>query len=113
MHPIRTIIGYTSNLRRYFIAIALTSVLGAGISLLTPVLIKFATDWVVAIAAGSDEFSWSFLGWLFGGFVLLSVLGIVATDIGGWFGDVMSIKVRRQLSPNTPAPANAATEILR
>lgn len=66
--------------------------------MLTPVLIKFATDWVVAIAGGNAEFSWSFLGWLFAGFVTLSVLGIIATDIGGWFGDVMAIKVRRQLS---------------
>lgn len=98
MEQIRTILKQTSNLRWFFVIIAATSVLGALISLVTPVLIKLATDWIVDIVAGQAEFSWGFLGMLFAGLLMVGVASVVVGDIGGWFGDVMAVRVRHQLS---------------
>ncbi len=98
MQSIRSILAYTSNLRWFFIAIALTSVFGALLNFLNPILIKIATDWIVEITNGSAEFDWQFLGLLFAGFVGITIVSVVMADIGGWFGDVMAVRVRRQLS---------------
>lgn len=98
MNSLRTIISYTSNLRWHFLIIAITGVFGALVALATPFLIKIATDWIVAILADDATFSLSYLSLLFGGFVALGVASVIMTDIGGWFGDVMAVRARQQLS---------------
>lgn len=98
MKPIRKILSYTRGLRSLFVVIAITSVVGAAVALATPFVIKFATDWVVAVASGELEFAWQAVGGFFALLIGLSLVSVVAGDIGGWFGDMMAVRARRQLS---------------
>lgn len=98
MNQIRQLLGYTRNLRPVFIIIGVTSIAGALVSFMSPIIIKFGTDWVVAIAKGDTRFDiWPLLG-LVGAFIVMSLLSTLVSDIGGYYGDMMSIKTRRQLS---------------
>lgn len=98
MQDIRTILGFTANLKKYYVIIAITSIAGALISLVTPIIMKLATDWIVDIASGRTEFDILPLVWLMGGFLSITVVTIIVTDIGGWYGDMLAVKVRQQLS---------------
>lgn len=89
---------YTSHLKRHFIVIAISSIVLALLGFATPFIIKLATDWVVGIVAGTEQFTWLFLLELIGFQLIVTVLSIIAGDVGGWHGDIMSIKTRRQLS---------------
>jgi len=95
---LRRLLGYASGLGRLYAVIALTSIIGAAVSLATPFVIKVATDWIVAIAAGQAVFSWQYLAGIAAALVGLAIVSLLATDIGGWFGDMMAIRMRRQLS---------------
>lgn len=98
MQQIQKLISYTRGLRGLFVIIALMSVLSAAVALVTPFVIKFATDWVVMVVAGETVFSWQVVTVFFAAFMGLSLVSLVAGDVGGWFGDMMSIRARRQLS---------------
>ena len=98
MNPIRQLLGYTRHLKTLFIIIGATSVAGALIGLMTPVIMKFGTDWVVAIAKGEASFDMGPLVVLVGAFVVMSIIATIVSDIGGYYGDMMAIKTRRQLS---------------
>ena len=98
MKEIRQLLGYTKSLRGYAIIIAVSSVVLALLNLTIPVVIKFATDWVVEVVAGTTEFSIGFIAVLAGVLVLSLAIGIVAADVGGYYGDQLAIRARRQLS---------------
>lgn len=98
MQPLKKLLSYTRGLRGLFIVIGLTSLVGAAVSLLTPFVIKFATDWVVSVAGGETEFAWQTIAVFLAIFVGLAIVTTTASDIGGWFGDMMSIRARQQLS---------------
>lgn len=98
MNDIKRLLSYTTGMRKHFIIIAVMSVLGAVIGFATPFIIKYATDWIVEVAAGDADFSFGTLAVLAAAMLIASVLGVFAMDIGGWHGDVMAVKVRRQLS---------------
>lgn len=98
MKNIRTILSYTSHLRGYFLVIAALSVVSTLVGLATPFIIKLATDWIVDIVSGKTVFNTMPLVWLLGAQVVVMLVGTAATDIGGWYGDTMAIKTRRQLS---------------
>lgn len=98
MQPLKKLLSYTRGLRGLFIVIGLTSLVGAAVSLMTPFVIKFATDWVVSVASGGTEFAWQTIAVFLAIFVGLAIITTTASDIGGWFGDMMSIRARQQLS---------------
>lgn len=98
MQSLRQLIAHTANLRRYFVIIALASVVGALVGLATPLIMKLATDWIVAIVSGQAQFDTWPLVWLIVAFVVMSLVSTVVSDVGGIFGDIMAVKVRRQLS---------------
>ena len=98
MKPIRQLLGYTTHLRPLIAIITLTSVAGALINLVTPVIMKYGTDWVVAIAKGEATFDIGPLFILVGAFIIMSFVATAVSDVGGYFGDMMSIRTRRQLS---------------
>lgn len=98
MKSIRLLLGYTSHLKPLFIIITLLSIAAALIGLITPVIMKYATDWVVAIAKGEAVFETGPLVLLVAAFIVMSLVSTVVSDIGGYFGDMMAIKTRRQLS---------------
>lgn len=98
MQPIRKLLSYTRDLRGVFIIITVLSVVGSLVSLATPLILKYGTDWVVAIALGKTSFDiWPLVA-LVGAFVAVSIVGTIAGDIGGYFGDLMAVRTRRQLS---------------
>lgn len=98
MKPIRDIVRYTTHMRGLMIVVTIASIVASAIQLLIPLVMKFATDWVIAVVNNMSQFN----AWvLFGFFIIILVLGLVnvaATDIGGWFGDMLAIRMRRQLS---------------
>ena len=98
MKNLRQLLQFTSHLKPLFIVIAVMSVITALLNLATPFIVKIATDWVVSIVAGKAEFALSPLLWIVGALVAVALLTTVAGDIGGYFGDQMSIRARRQLS---------------
>lgn len=98
MKEIKQILSYTSGLRKHFFLIALLSTVSAVVGFATPILIKYLTDWIVSIATKTAEFSFTTLIMFIGGMLLANLAVILATDIGGWHGDIMAIKSRRQLS---------------
>lgn len=98
MNSIRQLLSYTSNLKPLFVIITIASIAGALIGLVTPLIMKFATDWVVAISKGEAVFETGPLFLLVGAFIVMSIVSTIVADVGGYYGDMMSIKTRRQLS---------------
>ena len=98
MQPIKEIFRYTAGLGRYMIIVAATSVIAALLAFATPYVIKQATDWVVGITQRSAEFSWSQLGVYGLMLVVITLVTLAVNDIGGYFGDQLAIRTRRQLS---------------
>lgn len=97
MQPIRTIIRYTRGLRGIFIIITVTSVIGALLNFVQPVIIKIATDWIVGILGG-NTFTWNVVVLLGLAIVANAVIAALVSDIGGYWGDQMAIRTRYQLS---------------
>lgn len=98
MQNIKKILSYAKGMNRIFFVIALTSVIGALLSLVQPFIIKAATDWIVSIVNHQATFSWGMIAVLGGLVVLTAVLSAIVSDIGGYWGDQMAVRVRYQLS---------------
>lgn len=98
MKEFRQILGYTKDLRGSLILIAALSTLSAIVTFATPLIMKFGTDWAMAVASGSVAFDASTLVVVIGLLILSSLLGVVFSDIGGVLGDIVAMKTRKQLS---------------
>ena len=85
-------------MHRLFIIIAITSVFGALLSLVQPFIIKLATDWVVSILGHTASFDWRVIMLLAGGVIVTALVQALLSDVGGYFGDQMAIRIRYQLS---------------
>lgn len=100
MSPLVKILRNTSSLWPFYLGIFLLAVLGAGLGLITPFLISDATDTIVSSLRG--EVSVAEAGrtivWLAGGLLLAELAYTVSTNVGGYFGDVMTAKLRQILS---------------
>ena len=90
-------LGYARNLWPYYVGVALTAILSTAAGLVIPFIIKEATDLAVSAANGSgvglDQVL--FLAALL---LLFDAGGTVIRNIGGYLGDVMSTKLKMQLS---------------
>lgn len=97
MKVLLRVLGYARNLWPYYAGIVLFSILMSLSSLATPFLIKGATDLIVAsIGSGTADVSgalWIAV-WLF----VVDVANTLFTNWGGYLGDVMSAKLKKQLS---------------
>lgn len=98
MQNIQKILSFTKGMKRIFLIIALTSVLGALLSLVQPFIIKFATDWIMQIVNHQATFSWGMIVFLGALVVINAILGTIISDVGGYFGDQMAVRMRLQLS---------------
>ncbi|MGB3023398.1 MAG: ABC transporter ATP-binding protein [Candidatus Saccharimonadales bacterium] len=91
------VLGYARNLWPYYTGIILFSILMSLTALATPFLIKAATDLIVAsIESGRADVAgalWIAV-WLF----VADVANTLFTNWGGYLGDVMSAKLKKQLS---------------
>ncbi len=98
MQNLFRLFGYTRGLGRLVTIVACLAVLTALLGLATPFIIKMATDTIVAGLQGGTGVDVASLGWLV---VLMFVVSLVATavgDIGGVLGDLLAVRMRRQLS---------------
>ncbi len=98
MDSISQLVGYTRGLKKLFVFIGLASVTGALVNLLTPLIMKFATDWVVDVASNNAQFEIMPLVWLVVAFIAAMLVTTAVSDIGGYFGDQLAIRTRKQLS---------------
>lgn len=98
MQSMRKIIGFTSNLRGLFFGIGILGVFSALLGFVTPLILKYATDWSVAVINGEQAFSIEPVLWIVAAFVAVSLVQIFFIDVGGYMGDMMAVRARRQLS---------------
>lgn len=69
----------------------------AGTALVTPFIIKAATDEIVLQMQGQGGGAAALL-WLAGGLLLVELVNTAVANVGGYLGDVMSVKLRAILS---------------
>ena len=81
----------------HYLAITICSVLGAGVGLVSPFLIKAATDRLVAITSGGPRLITPLI-WIAVGLLVVEAARSVISNIAGYLGDVMSSRLRATLS---------------
>lgn len=97
MNQLLKVIGYARNLWPYYVGIVIFSILMSITALIAPFLIKDATDLIVnSLQAGEADIRGALLiaVWLFAA----DVANTLFTNWGGYLGDVMSAKLKKQLS---------------
>lgn len=94
MKYIWRIIKYTKELWRYYLAVSVISILVALTGLLIPMLSGRAIDTIKVGATGNVRY----VVLLATGIFLLDLASTLLSNIGGYFGDRMSIKLQRLLS---------------
>jgi len=94
------ILRFAPQLNPLYLGIALSSVLAAVLSLATPFLIGAATDRIVDAVAGrtSVEEAVAAVTWLALVFLAVEVATTAVVSVGGYWGDVMSARMRTVLS---------------
>ncbi|WP_168582885.1 ABC transporter ATP-binding protein [Gephyromycinifex aptenodytis] len=99
MRSLSQILTATRQLWPYYLGILVCSVLVALAGLVTPFLIKLATDVVVAETSGSgvDDVTRTVL-WIASGLLVAEVAGGLIQNFGGYLGDVMAARMREILS---------------
>lgn len=98
MNQIKQIFKYTTGLGPLMLIIAMGSVVGALSAFINPVIIKNATDWVVAVLQGTATFDWQHIIIYAGLLIALTLFTAIIGDVGGYFGDQLAIKTRKQLA---------------
>lgn len=78
--------------------IAVGSVISALSAFINPLIIRDATNWIVAVVQGHAVFDWGRIIVYATLLLLLTFFAAVVNDIGGYFGDLLAIRMRRQLS---------------
>lgn len=91
------VLGYARNLWPYYIGITIFAILMSVTSLLAPFIISRAADLVtVSVQGGPTEIQAAITLALL--LLAVDVFNTLFTNIGGYLGDVMSAKLRKQLS---------------
>lgn len=88
---------YGRNLWPYYAGITVFSILMALTTLAIPFIIKLATDLMVAVVEG-DPANYQRALWLAVALLAADVAGTLFTNWGGYLGDMMSAKLKKQLS---------------
>ena len=97
MKEIARIFRYATGLNKFIVSIAILSLVVSASLLVTPFVIKYATDVIVAIASGqggSLAQLWPLLAIIGGS----SLLVVVLNSINGYLGDILAARLRQQLS---------------
>ncbi|MGH7196595.1 MAG: ABC transporter ATP-binding protein [Candidatus Saccharimonadales bacterium] len=97
MRQLVKVLRYASNLWPYYAVITVFSVLLALANQVTPFVVKGAADIVVGIISGQPPDYW--LGfWLATAFLASDVAVTLFSNWGGYYGDIMAAKLKKQLS---------------
>ena len=91
------VLKYARNLWPYYMAITIFSVSLSLLALASPFILKAATDLMVASLQSGDVDITGVL-WLAGGLLAVDILATLFSNWGGYFGDVMSTRLKKQLS---------------
>ena len=97
MRSIIRILGSARELWPYYAGIVACSLGLAATGLLTPFIIKSATDYVVAAHQGQGT-GISTVVWLAGALLAAELANTLLSNIGGYLGDTMAAKLRATLS---------------
>ncbi len=97
MKHIWHIITFTSSLKRYYISISLLTILLAGMTQLLPLFTKEAIDEITKLVGGGEaDIMWVAI---LAGLVFLTDIGqTILSNISGYMGDQLMIKLKHQLS---------------
>lgn len=97
MKQLLKVLGYARNLWPYYLGIVAFSVLMSATALVAPFLIKEATDLIVrSVQDGKADVNGALLLAVF--LFLADVLNTLFTNWGGYLGDTMSARLKKQLS---------------
>ncbi len=99
VRPLLRILGVARELLPAYAAIVASGVLVAATGLAVPFIVKAATDEVVAAMSGAGGGVPAVL-WLAFLLLLVDLANTVVTNVGGYLGDVMSVRLRSILSRN-------------
>ncbi len=91
------VLSYAKSLWPYYLAISIFSVIQAASTQVTPFVVKLATDEIVAVVQGAAPDYWLAL-WLALAFFGADVVSTLFSNWGGYYGDVMSEKLKKILS---------------
>lgn len=97
MSALARVLRHVAELRWYYVAIALCSVFMAATALASPFLMAGATDHVVARLQGRPA-GMSTIVWFAVAILVAEVLNALLANIGGYLGDVMTMRMRAILS---------------
>ena len=97
METLIKVFRFAGNLWPYYVGITFFAVLMALTALATPFLIKEATDLIVESLGGEVDIVNGIL-WIAAGLFVVDVLNTLFTNWGGYLGDVMSQRLKKQLS---------------
>ena len=98
MKNLKAIFKYAHSLRRYILIVTIASIAGALLSFSVPFILKLATDYIVEVASSNQPVSVEYIMLLATGVLVSGILSFIISDIGGYYGDVLATKLRRQLS---------------
>ncbi len=99
MRSLTRILLVAKGLWPYYTAIVLTSLAVVGTNLLTPFIIKAAIDVVMEAAKGRAAET-SMVIWLAVALLATDLANTLLTNLGGYLGDVMAVKLRTTLAGN-------------
>lgn len=98
MKNIKNLLGLTTGLRRLFIFITISSIVIALLGLATPFLIRDATNLMVDIVAGKQAFDFMPILVIASAILVVNLVSYVLGDVAGYYGDIMAVRLRQQLS---------------
>ena len=100
MRTLLRLFAFTRELTPLYVVIVVASIITAAAAIVVPFLIGAATDAIVAITNGATTFDAGIGGvlWLAAAFLAAEVVLLLASSVGGVFGDVMSARMRSMLS---------------
>lgn len=96
------ILSATKELWPFYLVVTITGVLGALLGMSTPFVVREATDTIVAAVTGDDasaaDAATSTVLTLACVLLAIELSRTLVQNIGGWFGDVLSMRMRQVLS---------------
>ncbi|MFI5212879.1 MAG: ABC transporter transmembrane domain-containing protein, partial [Candidatus Saccharimonadales bacterium] len=88
---------YARNLWPYYVVVTIASVLVALTGIAIPFVLSSATNLMVRVVQGGKADVSGAL-WLAAALFVFDIAGTIIRNVGGYFGDIMSAKLKAQLS---------------
>lgn len=96
MKSIGKILKYAKHLWPYYVVVSIASIVMALLNQVQPLFTKFAIDRLPSVVGGSSELTPVLL--IVGAIILSDVGATLVSNVAGYYGDIMSVKLRYFLS---------------